>query len=210
MEKPITHLSGLYGITDDSLLSDDKLLNSVESALSAGCKILQYRSKIEDWQTRVAQAAELQGLCEKYQVPLIINDSIELCAEVNAAGVHLGKSDGSIVQAREILGPDKIIGVTCHDSVEAAIKAESEGADYVAFGRFFSSITKPDASPAEIRVLTAAKEKLSIPVVAIGGINAENGASLIEAGADMLAVINAIFATDQVAERTAKLVRLFD
>lgn len=210
MKDLTNQFAGLYGITDDRLLGDTNLLSSAESALSAGCKILQYRSKIKEWEKQKEQASGLQRLCEEYQAPLIINDSVELCLEVNAAGVHLGKTDKSLSQAREILGPNKIIGVTCHDSVDAAIKADSEGADYAAFGRFFESNTKPEAIPADIEVLTKAKEKLSIPIVAIGGINAENGASLIKAGADMLAVIHAIFATDQVAEQTAKLVKLFD
>ena len=147
---------------------------------------------------------------DRYQVPLIINDNVELCNEVDADGVHLGKQDSSFEQARVQLSADKIIGITCHDSVVAAVSAEEAGADYVAFGRFFTSETKPNASPAPIEVLTEAKKKLSIPIVAIGGINAENGAALIAAGADMLAVINAMFADESVSQRTTELVALFN
>jgi len=203
-------LKGIYGITDDALLPESKLDFAVEEAIKAGCRVIQYRSKIKDWKARVRQAESLRLLCEQYQVPLIINDNVELCNEVDADGVHLGKQDSSFEQARVQLSADKIIGITCHDSVVAAVSAEEAGADYVAFGRFFPSETKPNASPAPIEVLTEAKKKLSIPIVAIGGINAENGAALIAAGADMLAVINAMFADESVAQRTTELVALFN
>ena len=203
-------LKGIYGITDDALLPESKLDFAVEEAIKSGCRVIQYRSKITDWKARVRQAESLRLLCEQYQVPLIINDNVELCNEVDADGVHLGKQDSSFEQARIQLSADKIIGITCHDSVVAAVSAEEAGADYVAFGRFFPSETKPNASPAPIELLTEAKKKLSIPIVAIGGINAENGAALIAAGADMLAVINAMFADESVAQRTTELVALFN
>ena len=203
-------LKGIYGITDDALLPESKLDFAVEEAIKSGCRVIQYRSKITDWKARVRQAESLRLLCEQYQVPLIINDNVELCNEVDADGVHLGKQDSSFEQARIQLSADKIIGITCHDSVVAAVSAEEAGADYVAFGRFFPSETKPNASPAPIEVLTEAKKKLSIPIVAIGGINAENGAALIAAGADMLAVINAMFADESVSQRTTELVALFN
>ena len=203
-------LKGIYGITDDALLPESKLDFAVEEAIKSGCRVIQYRSKITDWKARVRQAESLRLLCEQYQVPLIINDNVELCNEVDADGVHLGKQDSSFEQARVQLSADKIIGITCHDSVVAAVSAEEAGADYVAFGRFFPSETKPNASPAPIELLTEAKKKLSIPIVAIGGINAENGAALIAAGADMLAVINAMFADESVAQRTTELVALFN
>ena len=203
-------LKGIYGITDDALLPESKLDFAVEEAIKSGCRVIQYRSKIKDWKARVRQAESLRLLCEQYQVPLIINDNVELCNEVDADGVHLGKQDSSFEQARIQLSADKIIGITCHDSVVAAVSAEEAGADYVAFGRFFPSETKPNASPAPIELLTEAKKKLSIPIVAIGGINAENGAALIAAGADMLAVINAMFADESVSQRTTELVALFN
>ena len=203
-------LKGIYGITDDALLPESKLDFAVEEAIKSGCRVIQYRSKIKDWKVRVRQAESLRLLCEQYQVPLIINDNVELCNEVDADGVHLGKQDSSFEQARVQLSADKIIGITCHDSVVAAVSAEEAVADYVAFGRFFPSETKPNACPAPIEVLTDAKKKLSIPIVAIGGINAENGAALIAAGADMLAVINAMFADESVSQRTTELVALFN
>lgn len=203
-------LSGLYAITDDSLLPEPRLLEAVEAALSSGCQLLQYRSKIENWDIRIRQAKSLQSLCEKYGAKLIINDSVDICTEVDAAGVHLGNNDASLIEARSRLGKDKLIGFTCHDSIDAAIVAEKAGADYVAFGRFYPSQTKSEASPASLQIITEAKNKLSIPIVAIGGINKENGATLIKAGADMLAVVNAIFANENVAENTLRLIELFN
>lgn len=203
-------LSGLYAITDDTLLPESRLKDAVEQTLLAGCRLVQYRSKIEDRAFRLQQAQQLQALCEQHDAQLIINDDVDLCREVNAAGVHLGKGDSPIRNARETLGPNKIIGVTCHDSVDAAVEAEQASANYVAFGRFFPSQTKPGASPAPLEVLTEAKNRLGIPIVAIGGINAENGAALTNAGADMLAVINAIFADYNVAESTTRLINLFN
>ena len=129
--------------------------------------------------------------------------------QVGARGVHLGQQDSSITEARNLLGADSIIGVTCHDSVEQALRAQDEGADYVAFGRFFPSRTKPDAPPADIAVLTTARQQLDIPTVAIGGVNADNGALLRDAGADMLAVIDGLFGRDDVGAAATELVRLF-
>lgn len=203
-------LSGLYAITDDTLLANSRLEQAVEETLTAGCRLIQYRSKLADRDLRLHTAQRLQVLCANHSATLLINDEVELCRKVNAGGVHLGKDDAPIRQARDLLGTDKIIGITCHASVDAAIEAEEAGADYVAFGRFYPSLTKPGASPAPIDVLTEAKARLRIPIVAIGGINAENGASLVKAGADMLAVINAIFADDNVAENTRKLINLFN
>lgn len=203
-------LAGLYAITEDSLLPESRLVETVEEVLSSGCKLLQYRSKIEDWDTRVRQAKSLQSLCYKHNVPLVINDSVKLCTAVGAAGVHLGKQDTSIEEARKKLGADHLIGVTCHNSIDTAIAAEKAGADYVAFGRFYSSKTKPEASPASPFTLKEAKKNISIPIVAIGGINSENGAVLIKAGADMLAVVNAIFGAENIAKETLGLVDLFN
>jgi thiamine-phosphate pyrophosphorylase len=137
-------------------------------------------------------ARELLELCHAHNVPLIINDNVELAKTIGADGVHLGKDDGSISEARQRLGESAIIGVSCYNSLERAIKAEKQGANYVAFGRFFASNSKPLAAPAEIGTLTAAKKVLTLPIVAIGGILPANGASLLNAGADLLAVIGGL------------------
>jgi len=190
------HLCGIYAIANDSLMTSEHFLAAVEGALAGGVQLLQYRNKAPAAQPADRRAAigyELLELCQQYQVPLLINDDLEFCAEIGAQGVHLGQRDGDCRYARARLGPDAIIGITCHDSLTLAQTAAADGADYVAFGRFFSSVTKPDATPAALDTLSRARKQLDIPLVAIGGINADNGASLIEAGADMLAVIHGLF-----------------
>lgn len=203
-------LTGIYAITDDKLLPGQRLFSAAEAALKSGVSLLQYRSKTASTATRVDCASRLVSLCAQFGIPLIINDDVDLCESVAAGGVHLGRQDDSIESARSRLGPEAIIGVTCHSSIDDALAAEASGADYVAFGRFFPSLSKPQASPANLQVLTQAREALSIPIVAIGGINAENGASVLQAGADMLAVIHAIFAEGDVTERSSKLLAVVE
>lgn len=198
-------LTGIYAITDDKLLPGQRLFSAAEAALKNGVSLLQYRSKTASSAARLDCASKLVSLCAEFGVPLIINDDVELCESVTAAGVHLGRQDASIEAARERLGSEAIIGVTCHSSIDDALEAQERGADYVAFGRFFPSLSKPEASPANLQVLSQAREALSIPIVAIGGINAENGASVLQAGADMLAVIHAIFAEGDVSAQASEL-----
>lgn len=202
-------LSGIYAITDDILLPEPTRLEAVAAALGAGISLLQFRSKSGTRASRLKAAIELLVLCRAHHVPLIINDDVDLCLAADADGVHLGQRDAALESARTRLGPAAIIGVTCHSSVDSAVQAQLAGADYVAFGRFFDSATKPEAPPAQLEILGQAKAVLSIPIVAIGGINAENGADVLAAGADMLAVIDAIFGDDQqVRQRTGALVRI--
>ncbi|HAT27968.1 MAG TPA: thiamine phosphate synthase [Gammaproteobacteria bacterium] len=202
-------LSGIYAITDDNLLPEPTRLEAVAAALGAGISLLQFRSKSGTRASRLKAAIELLVLCRAHHVPLIINDDVDLCLAADADGVHLGQRDAALESARTRLGPAAIIGVTCHSSVDSAVEAQLAGADYVAFGRFFDSATKPEAPPAQLEILGQAKAALSIPIVAIGGINAENGADVLAAGADMLAVIDAIFGDDQqVRQRTGALVRI--
>ncbi len=202
-------LSGIYAITDDILLPEPTRLEAVAAALGAGISLLQFRSKSGTRASRLKAAIELLVLCRAHHIPLIINDDVDLCLAADADGVHLGQRDAALESARTRLGPAAIIGVTCHSSVDSAVQAQLAGADYVAFGRFFDSATKPEAPPAQLAILGQAKAALSIPIVAIGGINAENGADVLAAGADMLAVIDAIFGDDQqVRQRTGALVRI--
>lgn len=202
-------LSGIYAITDDILLPEHSRLAAVAAALGAGISLLQFRSKSGTSESRLQAAIELLDLCKVYHVPLIINDDVDLCLAAAADGVHLGQQDAALEIARSRLGPAAIIGVTCHSSIDSALQAQTAGADYVAFGRFFDSATKPEAPPAKLEILGQAQAALSIPIVAIGGINAENGAEVLAAGADMLAVIDAIFGDDeQVRQRTEDLVRI--
>lgn len=202
-------LRGVYAITDENLLPGDLLLTRVECALRAGLVLLQYRNKQGSEAQRLRQARALVELCRQYDTPLLINDDVPLCLAAGAAGVHLGQRDRALAEARRLLGPEAIIGITCHDRLALAREARAAGASYVAFGRFFASQTKPSATPADISILPQARRELDIPVVAIGGITAENGAALIAAGADMLAVIHALFAFPDVESRARKLNSLF-
>jgi thiamine-phosphate pyrophosphorylase len=184
---------GLYAITQTEHKSTRTIIAEVEKVILGGAVVIQYRNKKP--QDALILAKELVKLCHQYDVPLIVNDDIELAASVAADGVHLGSEDGTVAEARQRLGNKAIIGVSCYNSVAKAIAAEQQGANYVAFGRFFPSSSKPLASPAEIKTLSQAKQVLSIPVVAIGGILPENGTQLLDAGADLLAVIGGLFVT---------------
>ncbi len=203
-----TPLHGLYAITDPTLMGD-RLLADAELAIRGGIHLLQYRNKQAESSQQESEAAALMKLCRAQNVHFIINDDPQLAVKVDADGVHLGQSDSNIAHAREILGANKIIGITCHASLKIARAAEKAGADYVAFGRFFPSQTKADAPPAEIDILQQASRQLSIPIVAIGGITAENGAQLIDSGADMLAVIHGIFAANDVRGAAQRYTELF-
>jgi thiamine-phosphate pyrophosphorylase len=187
---PKNGLTGLYAITDSG---QRDLARQVELALKGGVHILQYRDKSPDQTRRLAQAKELLNLCRQHHAIFIINDDVELAAAVNADGVHLGRDDQNIESARTRLGKAAIIGVSCYNRLDLAKTAQDAGADYVAFGRFFPSSTKPEAIQAGIALLEQAKQALRIPIVAIGGITPENGGPLLQAGADMLAVIQGLF-----------------
>jgi thiamine-phosphate pyrophosphorylase len=191
---------GLYAITQTDAKSNDTIINEVTAAIKGGAVIVQYRDK--NPQTSIFIASELVKLCHQHNIPLLINDNVELAKQVGADGVHLGKEDGAVSQAKKILGNDAIIGISCYNSVELALTAQLQGATYAAFGRFFPSTSKPLAAPAEIETLHQAKRELTIPIVAIGGILPNNGAQLIAAGADFLAVIGGIF--DRQPEESAK------
>ena len=204
-------LQGLYGITDSTLMpTTDAMLYQVENALRGGANIIQYRDKSVNHPQRLAQAKALADLCHQFQRPLLINDDIELAKASNADGVHLGQSDGIVSQARDYLGSEAIIGNTCHSSLALAVNACQQSADYVAFGAFFRSSTKPDATPAPISLLSEARSNLPVPVVAIGGINMDNAGQVISAGADMIAVIHSLFASDDICTQAGQFDSLFD
>ena len=190
-------LRGLYAITDSALLADGRLLPYCEAALRGGAKILQYRDKSTDTARRLREAQALQELCKTYNARLIINDDVNLAARLGV-DLHIGQEDGSLLKARQQLGPQAIIGVTCHAQLELAQQAVDQQADYIAFGRFYSSQTKPGDVLATTDLLKQAQQ-LKRPIVAIGGITLENGGILIEHGADMLAVIHGLFAADSPA-----------
>jgi thiamine-phosphate pyrophosphorylase len=184
---------GLYAITQTEHKSIQRVVDEVEKVIIGGAAVVQYRDK--NPKDAKLLAKELVKLCHEYQIPLIVNDNIDLALQVSADGVHLGADDGSVVEARQRLGTRAIIGVSCYDSVATALDAQQQGADYVAFGRFFPSSSKPLATPAQLSTLRKAKQVLTIPIVAIGGILPENGGQLLDAGADFLAVIGGLFTT---------------
>lgn len=203
-------LRGLYAITDARLIAESDFVDSVERALLGGAGIIQYRDKSGDQDKRLYQARELKKRCKRHGARLIINDDIELALSVAADGVHIGIDDTPLAQARQRLGHDSIIGVSCYNRFELAQQAAQQGADYIAFGSFFPSPTKPHAVPAELQLLRKARQQLNIPVCAIGGINIDNAASLLNAGADMLAVISSIFGRTDTRKACQQFCKLFD
>lgn len=196
---------GLYVITDG--LRPD-LLDVTSQALAGGARLLQYRDKSDDSARRYSEAAALRQLCDTYAVPLIINDDVALALAVAADGVHLGKDDDDLAAARAVLGRDAIIGVSCYDSLRRAKTAAAAGASYIAFGAFFPSPTKPLAPRASIELLRQSAA-LDVPRVAIGGITPDNAPSLVEAGADYLAVISAVFGATDVRHAAQSFTDLY-
>jgi thiamine-phosphate pyrophosphorylase len=195
-------LRGLYAITDGQLLTG-RFLSYVEAALDGGVTLLQYRDKSSDESRRLHEASELLKLCERYKTRLIINDDAELAARLGV-GVHLGQTDGSLPDARALLGHKAIVGATCHGKLELAERAKADGATYVAFGRFFTSRTKPDAPAVPLELLAQVRSKVKLPIAVIGGITVENAPQLVAHGADLLAVVHGLFGAETPAEVTRR------
>lgn len=201
---------GLYAITDTALHTGAALEHAVGRAIEGGARVIQYRDKSGDGDRRHTEAARLVRLCRRHGVPLIVNDDVELALRARADGVHVGRDDAALPAARARLGDGFIIGVSCYGDGERALLAQSLGADYVAFGAMFPSATKPHATPADIATIAELRERIRVPVVAIGGITPENGVSLLEAGVDMLAVVRGVFDCDDPATAAARYRQLFD
>ncbi len=201
-------LHGLYAVTELALASV-AMVSKVEGCLQGGARVVQYRDKSDDRERRRTDAGALLQLCRRFQVPLIINDDVSLAAEIAADGVHLGSSDMGLRDARRRLGKQALIGVSCYNRIDRAIAAEYHGASYVAFGRFFPSTSKPQAAAADPALLRSARKALSLPIVAIGGITPQNGGALIRAGADMLAVIHALFGEPDTRRAAQAFSQLF-
>ena len=202
-------LRGLYAITTTPTPGICNLVREVNAAADGGASIIQYRDKTTDRERRRTEAHGLQMLCRSRDLLFVVNDDAALAAEVRADGVHLGKEDRDVAHARALLGDRAIIGVSCYNDFSRAVAAREAGADYVAFGSFFPSPTKPNAVRATSDLLRRAREELHLPVVAIGGITPENGGPLISAGADMLAVISAVFAAPDIADAARMFTSLF-
>ena len=188
-------IMGLYAVTPDEQ-DTDVLLAKVEAALHGGIHVLQYRNKRADHKLQTQQARAILPLCRQYRVPFIINDSIKLCLTLDADGVHLGADDGNLAEARARLGAGKILGASCYNRLDLALAAAEAGADYAAFGACFISGTKPNAVVAPLDLFTQARQLVDVPLVAIGGITLENATQAIQAGADAIAVVGALFGSE--------------
>jgi len=208
MESERARLRGLYAVTP-GLDDTAALVAKVSEALAGGAAMIQYRAKDAPPQAALEQARRLSALCREHGVPLVVNDSVDLALAADADGVHLGRDDADPRVARRRM-PHAIVGVSCYADPERARVAAAAGADYVAIGSVFASSTKPDAVRAPLELLARAREVSGLPVVAIGGITPENAPAAIAAGADMVAVINAVFDAPDVRSAAHAIARLFD
>lgn len=209
--KPPAPVAGLYAIVDTGFLTPPQLLPAAQAAIAGGARGLQYRAKPRPDRPppTTTHVGELRALCRRHRVVFIVNDDIELARSVDADGVHLGRDDAAVPQARRRLGDTAIIGVSCYNELTRARQAQGEGADYVAFGSFYPSATKPAAVCAPLSLLVEAKAALALPLVAIGGITPENGAALVAAGADALAVIQGLFVDVDTTSQARRYAALF-
>jgi thiamine-phosphate pyrophosphorylase len=207
MAKP--ELRGLYAVTPDCA-DGTRLIADVEAALAGGCRVVQYRDKLSTMPERVNRARALRELTSRFGATLLINDNLALAALIDADGVHLGEDDGNLVAARAILGPGKTLGASCYADFGAGQAAARAGADYIAFGAAYPSLTKPQAANATVGLFFRAKTEIAVPVCAIGGITLANAAPLIAAGVDLIAVITDLFSAPDIAARAAAYQKLFE
>jgi thiamine-phosphate pyrophosphorylase len=205
-----TRLRGLYAITDAALQPPGQLTARVIQAIEGGAALVQYRDKSTDHGLRLRQARELAQECRRRGALLIINDDVQLAADSGAHGVHLGRDDPDPDEARKRLGDEAVVGVSCYDQWSRAREAAAKGVDYIAFGRFFASRTKPLAAQANLDLVRRARRQYAIPIAAIGGITPQNGRRLVEAGADMLAVVRGVFAAADCRQAAAAYAALFE
>ena len=201
-------LRGLYAITPDGL-SGELLAHQVEAALRGGTRLVQYRDKQRDAAQQAKIARALLALCQRYGARLIVNDNLPLALAVGADGVHLGGADGDLAAARQALGPGKLLGASCYADFELARCAAAAGADYVAFGAVYASLTKPHALRAPHHLFARCRAELGVATCAIGGITVANGAALVDAGADLLAVISDLFDAPDIASSATDFQYLF-
>lgn len=204
--KPVIDYS-IYLVTDEACLHGRPLLECVEEALAAGVTLVQYRAKAADGGVLYAEACKLKELCDKYNVPLIINDRLDIALAVGAAGVHLGQDDLPCAVARRLLGENFIIGVSAHNPAEA-VQAVSEGADYLGCGAVFGTATKHDVAKLGLENLRAIRKAVAVPMVGIGGITADNYTEVLTTGADGAAIVSGILAQDDIGAVVKKLVAI--
>lgn len=194
----------LYAVTDRSWLGESSLYSQVESAIKGGATFIQLREKDLDEADFLSEAKEIQKLCREYNVPFVINDNVDIAAQIDADGVHVGQSDMEAGDVRKKLGADKIIGVSAQ-TVEQALKAQEHGADYLGVGAVFPTGSKADATEVSHQTLKEICEAVDIPVIAIGGITKENVSELKGSGICGIAVISAIFAQKDIRKAAAEL-----
>jgi thiamine-phosphate pyrophosphorylase len=197
----------LYAVTDRTWLNDDTLYEQVEKAIKGGVTFVQLREKKLDKESFLDEALEIQKLCRKYDIPFVVNDNVEIAKEINADGVHVGQGDMGAVNVRDILGDDRIIGVSVQ-TVDQAVLAQKQGADYLGVGAVFPTSSKADAEDVSYETLKAICEAVDIPVVAIGGISAGNVSKLKGSGISGIAVISAVFAAEDIESATKNLKQL--
>ncbi|ABL01881.1 thiamine-phosphate diphosphorylase [Candidatus Ruthia magnifica str. Cm (Calyptogena magnifica)] len=183
-------ISNIYAVTPNTFLNSALIKRVI---IEHQISILQYRHKINDDNIKLKEAYALRLLCLEYNTLFIINDDINLAEKIHADGVHLGKDDDSIQQARQQLGDAAIIGMSCYDNIDLALQAQNQGASYVAFGALFDSNTKPNAPYCPFSLITKVKKILNIPIVGIGGIDLHNQQQAFDAGCDAVAMINTLF-----------------
>ena len=196
----------LYAVTDRKWLGGKSLAGAVEEALRGGATMVQLREKNISEEELISEAKELLSICHRYAAPLLIDNDVEACTSSGADGVHLGQSDMPVREARALLGPDRIIGATAHNA-EEAVRAEQDGADYLGSGAAFVTRSKSDAVPIRFETYRAITSSVKIPVCAIGGINAENIEKLAGYGLSGVAVIEGIFAQENIREACRNLLR---
>ncbi len=198
-------IQGVYLITDHN----EQLPERVEQALRGGVSVLQYRPKEKPWDEAVAEGRQLQQLCVRHGVTFIVNDDVRLACELDADGVHLGQEDGSPADARRILGPDKLVGVSTHN-LEEALRAEADGADYLGFGAMYPTVSKAVTHMPGTSGLAAIRDRVRLPVVAIGGISPANACRVIDAGANAVAVMSSVLSAPKPTYAASELRLLFN
>ncbi|QCD44572.1 thiamine phosphate synthase [Campylobacter mucosalis] len=196
-------MSEIYALSDDILSPDELILSHAEQILKSGIKLYQYRNKKAVKNEQIAR--ELLSMCENFGAKFIINDDADFAYKIGAKCLHIGKGDSSLSYARRLLGDDAFIGVSCYDSLDLAIRAEQNGANYVAFGAVFPSLTKPNTTRVGLETLKKAKEILKIPVCAIGGIDTSNISQILALNIDYIAIVRAIYEPKSISENLLNL-----
>lgn len=198
-------LKGIYVLTDAHLTPKDTILQQMERVLKSGVSVIQFRDKYASDDEAEFTCKALQALCNRYNALFIIDDRLALAKKIDADGLHVGEDDVSFEEARAVLGKDKIIGVSCYGDIQRAKHYEALGADYVAFGSFFASPTKPNSKMVPLDVLEEAKKVLQVPICAIGGINVQNISFIATYDIAMYSVISAVYEKDRIEENLQKL-----